>query len=317
MTWFQYLGGADLGQLSSLLPSPAGAREVSWGEYANQPRHVNARVKTGDVCLPRGRDPGRVRREPGAAVASALACAAVLACLARRGARRRMRTRPRSAAAEPEPLGAPAAAAARVHPVRRRVHRRGRRPSGPVCADPNAAVHPRLRRRHRHPRRLAAHGRLLHRRRLRVLEARPEQALSPRDPPAGARRGAPLLPDGQERRTVRALSARALAGYGNEWDVATWGPSGTIGGGLEVELSAARCSTCPWRTARSTCARSPTRSRRSTTRASRTSSPSRSRSRRKTRSERPSRVLRAGAPVDAAAALPAGRAAGSRIWRGP
>src|SRR5882672_10799083 len=34
-----------------------------------------------------------------------------------------------------------------------------------------------------------------------------------------------------------ALFAAGLASYGNEWSVATWGPSGTVGGGLEVELS--------------------------------------------------------------------------------
>ena len=34
-----------------------------------------------------------------------------------------------------------------------------------------------------------------------------------------------------------ALCALGLASYGNEWAVATWGPSGTIGAGLEVELT--------------------------------------------------------------------------------
>lgn len=34
-----------------------------------------------------------------------------------------------------------------------------------------------------------------------------------------------------------ALAALGLAAYGNEWDVATWGPSATLGGGVEVELS--------------------------------------------------------------------------------
>jgi hypothetical protein len=34
-----------------------------------------------------------------------------------------------------------------------------------------------------------------------------------------------------------ALFAVGLAAYGNEWAVATWGPSGTLGGGLEVELN--------------------------------------------------------------------------------
>ncbi len=34
-----------------------------------------------------------------------------------------------------------------------------------------------------------------------------------------------------------ALAALGLAAYGNEWDVTTWGPSATLGGGVEVELS--------------------------------------------------------------------------------
>ncbi len=34
-----------------------------------------------------------------------------------------------------------------------------------------------------------------------------------------------------------ALFAVGLAGYGNEWAVATWGPSATLGGGIEVELN--------------------------------------------------------------------------------
>jgi hypothetical protein len=34
-----------------------------------------------------------------------------------------------------------------------------------------------------------------------------------------------------------ALFAAGLASYGNEWAVATWGPSATLGGGLEVELN--------------------------------------------------------------------------------
>jgi hypothetical protein len=33
------------------------------------------------------------------------------------------------------------------------------------------------------------------------------------------------------------LFGAGLAGYGNEWSVATWGAGATIGGGLEVELS--------------------------------------------------------------------------------
>jgi hypothetical protein len=34
-----------------------------------------------------------------------------------------------------------------------------------------------------------------------------------------------------------ALLGVGVAGYGNEWTVATWGPSGTLGGGLELDLS--------------------------------------------------------------------------------
>ncbi len=34
-----------------------------------------------------------------------------------------------------------------------------------------------------------------------------------------------------------ALFGAGVAGYGNEWTVATWGPSATLGGGVEVELS--------------------------------------------------------------------------------
>jgi hypothetical protein len=34
-----------------------------------------------------------------------------------------------------------------------------------------------------------------------------------------------------------ALVGAGLAGYGNEWAVATWGPSATLGGGVELELS--------------------------------------------------------------------------------
>jgi hypothetical protein len=34
-----------------------------------------------------------------------------------------------------------------------------------------------------------------------------------------------------------ALLAIGLAAYGNEWTVATWGPSGSLGAGVELELS--------------------------------------------------------------------------------
>jgi hypothetical protein len=44
------------------------------------------------------------------------------------------------------------------------------------------------------------------------------------------------FPTGQSAEPF-ALFAAGLASYGNEWSVATWGPSATIGGGLELELS--------------------------------------------------------------------------------
>jgi hypothetical protein len=34
-----------------------------------------------------------------------------------------------------------------------------------------------------------------------------------------------------------AMCAAGIASYGNEWAVATWGPSATLGGGVELELS--------------------------------------------------------------------------------
>jgi hypothetical protein len=34
------------------------------------------------------------------------------------------------------------------------------------------------------------------------------------------------------------LLAAGVAGYGNEWAVTTWGPSATVGGGVEIEVSA-------------------------------------------------------------------------------
>jgi hypothetical protein len=39
------------------------------------------------------------------------------------------------------------------------------------------------------------------------------------------------------RITPFGLLEAGLAGYGNEWSIATWGPSATIGGGVEVEVS--------------------------------------------------------------------------------
>jgi hypothetical protein len=39
------------------------------------------------------------------------------------------------------------------------------------------------------------------------------------------------------RVTPFALAGAGVAGYGNEWDVDTWGPSAELGGGAEVQLS--------------------------------------------------------------------------------
>ena len=39
------------------------------------------------------------------------------------------------------------------------------------------------------------------------------------------------------RTTPFALLGAGLAGYGNEWSIATWGPVATLGAGLEVEVS--------------------------------------------------------------------------------
>jgi hypothetical protein len=39
------------------------------------------------------------------------------------------------------------------------------------------------------------------------------------------------------RTTPFALLAVGLAGYGNEWSIDTWGPSATLGAGIEVEVS--------------------------------------------------------------------------------
>jgi hypothetical protein len=33
------------------------------------------------------------------------------------------------------------------------------------------------------------------------------------------------------------LLGAGVAGYGNEWDVATWGPTGALGGGIELEVA--------------------------------------------------------------------------------
>jgi hypothetical protein len=44
------------------------------------------------------------------------------------------------------------------------------------------------------------------------------------------------IPTGH-RTTPFALLGVGLAGYGNEWSIATWGPTATVGAGLEVEVS--------------------------------------------------------------------------------
>ncbi len=44
------------------------------------------------------------------------------------------------------------------------------------------------------------------------------------------------FPNGQNA-TPFAVVGLGLAGYGNEWTVDTWGPTATLGGGVEAELS--------------------------------------------------------------------------------
>jgi hypothetical protein len=39
------------------------------------------------------------------------------------------------------------------------------------------------------------------------------------------------------RTTPFAVAGLGLAGYGNEWAIDTWGPSATIGGGVELQLA--------------------------------------------------------------------------------
>jgi hypothetical protein len=47
--------------------------------------------------------------------------------------------------------------------------------------------------------------------------------------------GRRFFPTGREVAPFILLGA-GLAGYGNEWAIDTWGPTGTLGGGIEVEL---------------------------------------------------------------------------------
>jgi len=47
--------------------------------------------------------------------------------------------------------------------------------------------------------------------------------------------GRRYFPTGHEV-TPFLLLALGVGGYGNEWSVDTWGPTGTLGGGIEVEL---------------------------------------------------------------------------------
>lgn len=174
-------------------------------------------------------------REPGAAVASALACAAVLACLAA-AASTAHADEAAQRAAEPEPLGAPA-------PPRRAYIQYGVAftvedvaHSGPVCADPNQ------------PCILGSGGGIDI-----GVGWRPTDdfyiggayEFSKQDPNKLYRLAIlqqvrvemrHYFPTGQIAEPF-VLFAVGLAAYGNEWDVATWGPSGTIGGGVEVELN--------------------------------------------------------------------------------
>jgi hypothetical protein len=45
------------------------------------------------------------------------------------------------------------------------------------------------------------------------------------------------FPTGKSTRPF-LLAGGGVAGYGNEWGIATWGPSATLGGGLEIEFAA-------------------------------------------------------------------------------
>jgi hypothetical protein len=47
--------------------------------------------------------------------------------------------------------------------------------------------------------------------------------------------GRRYFPTGREVAPFVLVGA-GLAGYGNEWSIDTWGPTGTLGGGVEVEL---------------------------------------------------------------------------------
>lgn len=47
--------------------------------------------------------------------------------------------------------------------------------------------------------------------------------------------GRRYFPSGREV-TPFVLLGAGLGGYGNEWSIDTWGPAGTLGGGIEVEL---------------------------------------------------------------------------------
>jgi hypothetical protein len=47
--------------------------------------------------------------------------------------------------------------------------------------------------------------------------------------------GRRYFPTGREIAPFVLVGA-GLAGYGNEWSIDTWGPSGTLGGGIEMEL---------------------------------------------------------------------------------
>jgi hypothetical protein len=183
-------------------------------------------------------------RGPGASVAPAVACATVLACLAATPAAHADDAAAPTAHAdeaapkptEPEPLGPPA-------PPRRAYIQYGVAftvedvaHSGPVCADTNQ------------PCILGSGGGIDI-----GVGWRPTDdfyiggayEFSKQDPNKLYRLAIlqqarvemrHYFPTGQIAEPF-VLFAVGLAAYGNEWEVATWGPSGTIGGGVELELN--------------------------------------------------------------------------------
>jgi hypothetical protein len=208
---------------------------VLWGEYANQPRHVNARVSTGDVCFPMVAVQrvwcGGVR----GSVAAGLVWVGTAASTAST-ARSADADEAGAAIAETEALPPPAPARRAYIQYGVAFTVEGVAHAGPVCADPSQ------------PCILGSGGGIDI-----GIGWRPSDEFyiggayefSKQDPNKLFR----LAILQQARLEVRhyfptgksaepfALFAVGLASYGNEWAVATWGPSATIGGGVEVELT--------------------------------------------------------------------------------